>query len=217
MIKSVSDMFKEALSEERIRFELRDELFLPKVSHPGDAGADIRCYIPTSNYTSQNIISKEVNSRFTSEKIFLDGVEIKENLLEEIQKIEPDLRIVILEPGQTKLVDTGFKIALPKRSVLKGYILVAKIYPRSGLGVKLNVSLANCVGIIDSGYRDWVRIGLTNQGRYTCIFTYGARVAQLVVEQVKDLYNPDGWEVVDSLDEAETTRGLGGFNSTGVA
>ena len=97
---------------------------------------------------------------------------------------------------------TSLKIAIPD-----GY--VGLIYPRSSIS-KMNMMLANGVGVIDSGYRGEIKVRFkpsnAGQGRYKV----GDKVAQLVIMP----YPKIEFEEVESLDETE--RGAGGFGSTDV-
>lgn len=117
-----------------------------------------------------------------------------------------DLRItesVTLKPGERKMVPTGIRVAIPD-----GY--VGLCFPRSGLASKLGISLSNCVGVIDSGYRGVVGATLINLSDEEKRLEKGERVCQLVVVP----YVCCEIEVVESLDDTE--RGEGGFGSTGT-
>ena len=108
-----------------------------------------------------------------------------------------------IEPGKWALIPTGFKMALPN-----GF--EAQVRPRSGLAWKKGVTVLNSPGTIDSDYRGEVKIMLINHGSEVFTVERGDRVAQMVIAPV---YQPELKEV-DSLDE--TSRGEGGFGSTGV-
>lgn len=109
---------------------------------------------------------------------------------------------VVLKPGETTLIPTGFAIALPA-----GY--EAQIRPRSGLAIKHHVGILNSPGTIDADYRGEVRIILTNFGKQDFTIKRGDRIAQMVIER----YTRVEWEERDALDE--TARGAGGFGHTG--
>jgi len=109
---------------------------------------------------------------------------------------------VILEPGQTALIPSGFAIALPK-----GY--EAQVRPRSGLAIKHQVGILNAPGTIDSDYRGEVKVILTNFGSKSFVVRRGDRIAQMVIAR----YARVAWEERDGLDETE--RGSGGFGHTG--
>lgn len=110
---------------------------------------------------------------------------------------------IIINPGCRALIPTGLAIALPDN----GY--VAYIYARSGLAVKQGITLANCVGVIDSDYRGEIKVGLINQSDVPYTVTNGERIAQMVIAPV---IVPE-IQQVDELDETE--RNDGGFGSTG--
>ena len=60
-----------------------------------------------------------------------------------------------INPGQTVLVKTGLKVAVPK-----GYALL--IHPRNGQSLKTKLRVCNAVGVVDSGYREEVGVILEN-------------------------------------------------------
>jgi dUTP pyrophosphatase len=109
---------------------------------------------------------------------------------------------VILRPGQRALVPTGVAIALPK-----GF--EAQVRPRSGLAVKHGVTVLNTPGTIDCDYRGEVKVPLINHGQEDFVIARGDRIAQMVVATVTRI----DWSEVVNLDE--TTRGAGGFGSSG--
>ncbi len=110
---------------------------------------------------------------------------------------------VTIEPGARALVPTGLTIALPE-----GY--EAQVRPRSGLALRHGISLPNSPGTIDSDYRGEIQVILANQGGEPFTVTRGMRIAQMVVAPVTRV----AWAEADVL--ADTTRGAGGFGSTGT-
>ena len=110
---------------------------------------------------------------------------------------------IVIKPGERALIPTGLAIALESN------LYVGYIYARSGLAVKQGITLANCVGVIDSDYRGEVKVGLINQSNVDYTVKNGERIAQLVIAPV---IIPK-ISVVDILDETE--RNGGGFGSTG--
>lgn len=119
-----------------------------------------------------------------------------------------DLRACIdaqmnIEPGQTVLVPTGFAINIedPKYA--------AVILPRSGLGHKHGIVLGNLVGLIDSDYQGQIMVSVWNRGSESFNIEPMDRIAQLVVIPVVQVQ----FNLVDNFNE--TTRGSGGFGSTG--
>ncbi len=111
---------------------------------------------------------------------------------------------VTLAPGARALVPTGIAIALPA-----GF--EAQIRPRSGLALHHGVTCLNAPGTIDADYRGELKVLLINHGDVPFVVVRGTRVAQLVVAAVAAAH----FDVVKSLDD--TTRGQGGFGSTGTA
>ncbi|HJG37487.1 MAG TPA: dUTP diphosphatase [Enorma phocaeensis] len=111
---------------------------------------------------------------------------------------------MIIEPHCRVLVPTGLAIALPE-----GY--AGFVQPRSGMALKLGLSIANTPGLIDSHYRGELKIICINLDPKEAIhIERGERIAQLVIQRVPivDLVE------VDELDE--TDRGTGGFGSSGT-
>ncbi len=105
--------------------------------------------------------------------------------------------------GGRALVPTGIAIAIPA-----GY--AGFVQPRSGLALRSGVTVLNSPGLIDSGFRDEISVLLVNHDPRVAFDVHrGDRIAQLVIQRVQDIE----WDEVESLDE--TTRGLGGWGSTG--
>ncbi len=111
---------------------------------------------------------------------------------------------VTLAPGEIKMIPTGLSAEPDSADI------ALLIYPRSGLSTKYGVSLANCVGVVDSDYRGAWFVPLINHGSTDFTVESGMRIAQLVPTRV--LF-PD-IEVSDEL--TETERGSGGFGSSGI-
>ena len=110
---------------------------------------------------------------------------------------------ITLAPGQTELVPTGIAIHLDDPG------LAAVILPRSGLGHKHGIVLGNLVGLIDSDYQGQIFVSTWNRGNAPFVLKPMERLAQLVVVPVVQVE----FNVVD--DFAESSRGAGGFGSTG--
>ena len=118
-----------------------------------------------------------------------------------------DLRAVLtseitLAPLERKVVGTGIKIALPQ-----GY--EAQVRPRSGLSAKHGITVLNSPGTIDADYRGEIGVILVNLSSENYILNPGERIAQLVFVRVEEVK----WNLQDDLEN--TTRGEGGFGSTG--
>lgn len=107
-----------------------------------------------------------------------------------------------LAPGSRHAVATGFSIAIPE-----GYEV--QVRPRSGLALKYGITCLNTPGTIDSDYRGEVKVILANLGQEVFRVVRGERIAQLVPASVTRATLAE----VDTLDQ--TTRGSGGFGSTG--
>jgi dUTP pyrophosphatase len=112
---------------------------------------------------------------------------------------------VLLEPaGGRAAVPTGIAVAIPE-----GY--AGFVQPRSGLALRHGVTCLNTPGLIDSGYRDELRVLLVNLDPSAPFHVLrGDRIAQLVVQRVEHV----AFQPVDTLDT--TARNLGGFGSTGI-
>ena len=82
---------------------------------------------------------------------------------------------IIVNPGETVLVPTGIALAIPE-----GYVV--HIYPRSSIGAKTPLRLSNSVGVIDSGYRDEVKIIYTNMSNEKYKIKKGDRIAQMSID-----------------------------------
>lgn len=100
-------------------------------------------------------------------------------------------------------IRTGIAMEIPP-----GYALL--LFSRSGQ-TKENVRLTNCVGVIDSDYRGEIFIKLTKDNPYTLTkYPAGSRIAQGIIIPIPRV------EFVEVSELSETTRGEGGFGSTGV-
>lgn len=113
--------------------------------------------------------------------------------------LEADVQIA---PGKTEKIGTGLAIAVPE-----GYF--GAIFARSGLAAKEGLRPANCVGVADADYRGEYIVALHNDSDVTRTVTPGERIAQLVLMPFLSVE----FEEAETLDE--TTRGAGGFGSTG--
>ena len=109
----------------------------------------------------------------------------------------------VLAPGARALIPTGLRMAIPQD-------VEVQIRARSGLALKHGIALVNAPGTIDCDYRGPVGVIMVNLGDAPFEVTHGMRIAQMVVAPVVQAQ----FALVDSLDE--TTRGAGGFGSTGV-
>lgn len=109
---------------------------------------------------------------------------------------------VVLKPLERKLIPTGLFIELPLG-------VEAQVRPRSGLALKKGITVLNSPGTVDADYRGEVGVILINLSSEDFEITDGERIAQLVIAR----HERASWEEVDVL--SDTTRGEGGFGSTG--
>lgn len=107
-----------------------------------------------------------------------------------------------IEVGQRVLVPTGIAIELEQ-----GY--EAQVRPRSGLAIKKGLSLVNTPGTIDADYRGEIQVILINLGQEVVRIERGDRIAQMIISPVIQA------EIIEVSDLDETSRGAGGFGSTG--
>jgi dUTP pyrophosphatase len=110
---------------------------------------------------------------------------------------------VLAAGGGRALVPTGVAVAIPEGYA--GFVL-----PRSGLALKHGVTLLNAPGLIDSGYRDELRVLLVNlDPTEDYEVRRGDRIAQLVIQPV----TAAAFTAAEEL--TESARGRGGFGHTG--
>ena len=107
-----------------------------------------------------------------------------------------------LKPLERTLIPTGLKIELEH-----GY--EAQVRPRSGLSIKHGITLINCVGTIGEDYRGELCVPIVNLSNESYTIQPDERIAQMLITRVEQAK----LEVVTEL--SETTRGEGGFGSTG--
>lgn len=110
---------------------------------------------------------------------------------------------VTLKPMERKLIHTGIKIQLPLNTE-------AQIRPRSGLALKNGITVLNTPGTIDEGYRGEIGIILINLSTEEFKVEEGMKIAQMVIKPTLSL------DVEEVAELTETSRGEGGFGSTGV-
>ena len=120
-----------------------------------------------------------------------------------------DLRACVKAPtkiecGETVQIGTGIAISILDSSQM------ALLAPRSGLGTKHGIVLANSLGIIDADYQNELKVSLFNRGRAPYEIHPGERVCQLVIMPITRAT----LKVVSEFSR-QTPRGTGGFGSTG--
>ncbi|POF32991.1 dUTP diphosphatase [Roseibium marinum] len=109
---------------------------------------------------------------------------------------------LVLAPGTRALIPTGLAMALPT-----GF--EAQVRPRSGLAAKHGVTVLNTPGTIDADYRGEVKVILINHGDAPFEISRGDRIAQMVIAPVLQA------QILEVTELTDTTRGAGGFGSTG--
>ncbi|RDI07935.1 dUTP diphosphatase [Flavobacterium sp. AG291] len=140
-----------------------------------------------------NIINKSAHALPNYETIASAGMDLRANIDEPI----------ILQPLGRAIVKTGLFIELPI-----GY--EAQVRPRSGLAAKKGVTVLNSPGTIDADYRGEIGVILVNLSNEPFTIENGERIAQLIIAR----HERAEWNEVEVL--TETSRGEGGFGSTGV-
>ncbi|CAM3966561.1 MULTISPECIES: dUTP diphosphatase [Flavobacterium] len=139
------------------------------------------------------IINKSQHELPNYETIASAGMDVRANVSKSI----------VLKPLERTIVKTGLFIELPI-----GY--EAQVRPRSGLAAKKGVTVLNAPGTIDADYRGEIGVILVNLSNENFTIENGERIAQIVIAK----HERAEWIKVEEL--SETTRGEGGFGSTGV-
>jgi dUTP pyrophosphatase len=119
----------------------------------------------------------------------------------DLRSAEPDF---VLHQGEIRLVGSGLAMELPPD-------VECQVRPRSGLAVRHGITMPNAPGTIDPDYRGEVRVPLQNLGPEPVTIRRGERIAQMVFARFEAL------DVEEARTLSETTRGEGGFGSTGRA
>ena len=125
------------------------------------------------------------------------GADIRANLLPEDRESG-----FTLDPMHRAVVPTGLRVEIPP-----GFEM--QIRPRSGLALKHGITLPNTPGTIDSDYRGPLGVALVNLGAEPYTIRHGDRIAQMIVAPVIQVQ----FQEVEAL--SDTSRGAGGFGSTG--
>ena len=140
-----------------------------------------------------NIINKSGHALPNYETIASAGMDLRANITESIT----------LKPLERAIIKTGLFIALPI-----GY--EAQVRPRSGLAAKNGITVLNAPGTIDADYRGEIGVILVNLSNDDFVIQNGERIAQMIIAK----HERAEWIDVQELNE--TSRGEGGFGSTGV-
>ena len=139
------------------------------------------------------IINKSQHALPNYETIASAGMDLRANLESPI----------VLKPLERAIVKTGLFVELPI-----GY--EAQVRPRSGLAAKKGITVLNSPGTVDADYRGEIGVILVNLSAEEFVIENGERIAQLIIAK----HERAEWIEVTQL--SETTRGEGGFGSTGV-
>ncbi|RAJ17939.1 dUTP diphosphatase [Olleya aquimaris] len=139
------------------------------------------------------IINKSYHALPHYETVASAGMDLRANIEESIT----------LKPLERIIVKTGLFIELPIG-------LEAQVRPRSGLAAKKGITVLNAPGTVDADYRGEIGVILVNLSNEDFIIENGERIAQLVIAK----HERAEWIEVETL--SETSRGEGGFGSTGV-
>lgn len=140
-----------------------------------------------------NIINRSNHELPNYETIASAGLDLRANLSE----------ARVLKPLERSIVGTGLFIELPI-----GF--EAQVRPRSGLAAKKGITVLNAPGTIDADYRGEIGVILVNLSNEEFTINNGERIAQLVIAK----HERAEWVIVEEL--SETSRGEGGFGSTGT-
>jgi len=138
------------------------------------------------------IINKSAHKLPHYETDFSAGMDLRANIDEQ----------VTLKPLERAIIKTGLFMELPL-----GF--EAQVRPRSGLAAKKGITVLNAPGTIDADYRGEIGVILVNLSNEEFVVNNGERIAQMVIAKHEHI----SWEEVNVL--GETTRGAGGFGSTG--
>ena len=139
-----------------------------------------------------NIINKSSNALPHYETIASAGMDLRAHLENDI----------VLSPMERVIIPTGLFMELPV-----GY--EAQVRPRSGLAAKHGLTVLNSPGTVDADYRGEIGVILVNLSNTAFTIKNGERIAQMVIAK----HDRAEWEEVQSL--SDTSRGAGGFGSTG--
>lgn len=219
---------------EIVREGSEPNIFLPKRQNVGDAGHDVRVFVENTleneviDEICYGLISRMTDAAFwqsnrtpmLDRKPLIDTAKMADfeswgkwgdYIAESIKGLRVQLaekRAVLITPGETKLLPTGFRVELP--TLAEPLSMCMKIVGRSGWAGVDQICIANSPGIIDSGYRQEVFVAVENRSRRSHIISNEARIAQALFEVV---YSFDTTElVVDSIENSNR----GGKGSTGT-
>ncbi|MFO1446054.1 dUTP diphosphatase [Bacillus sp. Bva_UNVM-123] len=113
------------------------------------------------------------------------------------------IEMVEIPPGESRLIQTGLQIELPKGTE-------AQIRPRSGLALKHSVTVLNSPGTIDEGYRGEIGVIMINHGKETFVIEKSMRLAQIVIQMVPFI------QLTEVNELSQSVRGESGFGASGT-
>jgi deoxyuridine 5'-triphosphate nucleotidohydrolase len=199
-------------------------------NHEGDAGYDL-LLAPSEENTLQSVILLQALQAFSQIPVpisYIPSLYLNADRLGDIYSINyPKLLTsledfsghITLKPLQlnTLMLDRfmGWSnhVIVPSKLAFIPLDLptsfVGLVTPRSGLGCKHQIGLANTIGVIDQGYTGNVTLALENRGRDFHIFTQDARVAQLLFMPI--LYNPYNLTPLKEIDRGDSKHGSTGL------
>jgi len=111
---------------------------------------------------------------------------------------------VVIAPGARAMIPTGVCIALPQGCE-------GQVRPRSGLAARHGITVLNAPGTVDADYRGEIQVILVNLGQESFTVDRGMRIAQLIITATVHV------KLCEIANLDETTRGVGGFGSTGTS
>lgn len=106
----------------------------------------------------------------------------------------------VLVPGERRDISTGLSFEIPE-----GY--AGLIWDKSGIAMKGGIKTLG--GVVDSGYRGEVRVGVVNLSAEPYVFEKGHKVAQMIIQKIEQA------EIIEVEELSDTDRGVRGFGSSG--
>ena len=138
-----------------------EDRYLPQYANDTDACMDLKAKIQNEKvYKSTSVLVLHENGT------------VSPTMEEDAELSHPTWEVI--NPGETKVINTGVQVAIPE-----GYVM--KMYVRSSTGIKKHLCLANGTGIIDSGYRDEIKMALHNFGNESVTIEDGDRICQFII------------------------------------
>ena len=124
------------------------------------------------------------------------------NMMTDDKRMYPDSDEILIPQGYTVLIPTGIACDFPK-----GYF--GMMFPRSSVGTKRGLVLANTSGILDNDYKGEILMAFKNTGHGGRLVSHGERLAQMILLPYAT------FNIVETDSLSDSDRGEGGFGSTG--